>query len=79
MNLIKFDLLRIFINNFIFFLYLVDNKREREDSLIKGTFYPFEGCDKNIQYIRTPHGRYQLYYNGFLYNRNMCSAQKTYW
>ncbi|KAG5672372.1 hypothetical protein PVAND_002504 [Polypedilum vanderplanki] len=44
---------------------------------IKGTFYP--PPDKNIRYLTTPHGRFQLYYNGFLYNRNMSSQLKTYW
>ena len=46
---------------------------------VKGTFYPPEETDKNIRYITSTHGRYQLYYNGFLYNRNLSSGSKTYW
>lgn len=64
----------------IFFLSSLDVKDIKlSDSMVKGTFYPIECADKNIQYVKTPHGRYQLYYNGFLYNRNMCNVQKTYW
>jgi len=44
---------------------------------VKGTFYPPEDPKKNIRYVNTPHGRFQLFYNGFLYNRNMSSPLKT--
>lgn len=50
-----------------------------EESMIKGTFYPPQDVDKNIRYIHSTHGRYQLYYNGYLYNRNLSSGSKTYW
>lgn len=63
----------------IFYLEIGIFDSQNSDSMVKGTFYPLESADKNIKYVKTPHGRYQLYYNGFLYNRNMCSAQKTYW
>jgi hypothetical protein len=52
---------------------------EMEESLIKGTFFPPQEIDKNIRYIHSTHGRFQLYYNGYLYNRNLSSGSKTYW
>lgn len=50
-----------------------------DEIIRKGTFYPHESLEKGIRYVKTQHGRFQLYYNGYLYNRNMCSEQKTYW
>lgn len=50
---------------------------DMKDGHVKGTFYPPEDPKKNIRYVNTPHGRFQLFYNGFLYNRNMSSPQKT--
>lgn len=45
----------------------------------KGSFFPPSEIDKNIHYVASTHGRYQLYYKGHLYNRNMSSGSKTYW
>lgn len=59
------------------FLFLEDKYFGCEANNIKGTFFPPQDTDKNIRYLTTPHGRYQLFYNGYLYNRNMSSYQKT--
>lgn len=50
-----------------------------ESFISKGTFYPPQETDENIRYINSTHGRYQLYYKGYLYNRNLSSGMKTYW
>jgi hypothetical protein len=51
----------------------------KSESAIKKTVLSPTDGSKDVRYIKSTHGRYQLFYNGYLFNRNHSTGSKTYW